>query len=67
MRQRNKSKYFARNQVFIAIRNKKLKKLPCSICGDMKTQAHHTDYNKPLDVTWLCFKHHREAHGQIID
>ena len=37
---------------------------PCEVCGDVKAEAHHDDYSKPLDVRWLCFTHHREAHGQ---
>lgn len=28
-------------------------------------QAHHEDYSKPIDVMWLCFRHHRERHGQL--
>lgn len=44
-----------------------LTKKPCEICGDPETEAHHDDYSKPLDVRWLCFKHHREeAHGQTV-
>lgn len=35
---------------------------PCIICGDIKSQAHHEDYNKPLEVIWLCDKHHKELH-----
>lgn len=30
-------------------------------CG--KPQGHHPDYSRPLDVVWLCAKHHREAHA----
>lgn len=35
---------------------------PCEVCGAEKADAHHDDYNKPLDVRWLCPTHHREWH-----
>lgn len=45
-----------------AVRRGKLVKLPCEVCGAEKSEAHHVDYNKPLDVRWLCRKHHADAH-----
>ncbi len=39
-----------------------LKILPCEVCGSEKVHAHHPDYNKPLDVMWLCSIHHKEWH-----
>ena len=51
--------------VLNAIRDGKMERLSCEVCG-AKAQAHHDDYSKPLDVRWLCFKHHREHHGQIV-
>ena len=56
----------AYNKVRRAIKNGSLVRLPCLICGDPRSQAHHRDYSRPLDVEWLCFKHHREAHGQVV-
>lgn len=45
-----------------AIKTGKLKRLPCE-CGNPKTEAHHKDYSKPMDVLWLCkpchWKHHK--------
>lgn len=43
---------------------------PCEVCGIFgkdengirRVDAHHCDYNKPLDITWLCKKHHIEWH-----
>jgi hypothetical protein len=38
---------------------------PCEVCGNPKTVGHHHDYAKPLDVTWLCQKHHRQEHARL--
>jgi len=38
-------------------------KQPCSICGEIKSESHHEDYSKPLDVIWLCRAHHAEHHA----
>jgi hypothetical protein len=56
----------ARYAVRNAIRNGRLIRLPCEKCGNKKSEAHHDDYRKKLDVRWLCFRHHREAHGQKV-
>lgn len=48
-----------------AIRNGSLKRQGCSICG-IKAHAHHEDYSKPLDILWLCHKHHMEHHHKMI-
>jgi len=33
-------------------------------CGDSETVGHHPDYDKPLEVIWLCRGHHMRAHGR---
>jgi hypothetical protein len=60
---RHPEKKRAREIVSNAIQNKKIKKYPCEICGQTeKIQAHHEDYTKPLEIIWLCAKHHNEYH-----
>lgn len=38
----------------------------CSFCGNItlsrKLHAHHHDYTKPIDVTWLCAQCHSDRH-----
>lgn len=50
-----------------AIRSGLLTRQSCGICGAYKTEAHHEDYSKPLDVVWLCKKHHMARHVEIND
>lgn len=64
-REREPIKYKARTAVSNAIRDKKLFKQPCQECGNIKSQAHHEDYTKPLEVVWLCFICHRQEHNQL--
>jgi hypothetical protein len=40
----------------------KLTKKPCEVCGSELVEMHHEDYSKPLEVRWLCRKHHLELH-----
>jgi len=35
----------------------------CEACESICTpQGHHADYSKPLDVEWLCHRHHAARH-----
>jgi hypothetical protein len=61
-REKHTDRYFAHQVFSNAIKDGKVEKLPCFICGDNKVEGHHPDYSRPLDVVWLCNKHHREAH-----
>ena len=46
-----------------AIRNGKLFKEQCDVCGTTENvEAHHEDYAKPLNVRWLCSAHHKQWH-----
>ena len=55
----------AHNAVARAIAKKQLIQQPCSVCGILQSEAHHPDYDAPLEVVWLCRKHHSELHNQI--
>jgi len=59
---RNPEKHNAHNIVNRALRSKKLIKTPCVVCGNLRSEAHHEDYSKPLEVIWLCRTHHAERH-----
>jgi len=48
------------------LRRGKLEKQPCQVCGSEDSQKHHEDYSKPLDVVWLCRKHHLELHRKSV-
>lgn len=47
-----------------AIRDGKILKQPCEVCGGAKVVAHHDDYDKPLEVRWLCQAHHTQWHKE---
>ena len=68
-RLRNPEKYKARTAVNNAVRDKRIVKKPCEVCGEVNVQAHHGDYSQPLTVRWLCRKCHWTEHNptrQII-
>ncbi len=54
-------RYRAHNVVYVAVRRGELKPKPCEVCGVVKVESHHEDYERPLEVKWLCKKHHVEA------
>ncbi len=60
----NPGKSRARWAVNNAIRDGRLFRRPCEVCGASAAEAHHDDYAKPLDVRWLCKKHHHEHHSR---
>lgn len=46
------------------LKNGNLLKQPCEVCGRTDyVEAHHADYNKPLEINWLCIDHHNERDG----
>jgi hypothetical protein len=59
-------KVAARNAVNKAVLAGLIEKKKCEVGIDCRgrIEAHHDDYTKPLEVRWLCKKHHGEVHTQ---
>jgi ribosomal protein S27AE len=55
----------AHNAVAWAIKKGSLLRSPCVRCGDSKSVAHHEDYDKPLEVMWLCQPCHKQRHKEL--
>lgn len=55
----------ARSSVQGRIKRGTLTRRPCEVCGEQKTEAHHEDYAKPLEIRWLCRKHHLAVHKAL--
>ena len=63
-RKRNPKKYKAHGKVAYEVRIGNLTRKPCEVCGEQKAVAHHDDYDKALDVRWLCQSHHKQWHAE---
>ncbi len=48
-----------------ALRLGHLQRKPCEVCGSPDSEKHHDDYDKPLEVRWLCRKHHLAIEGKV--
>ena len=62
---RHPERHAAKVSVMIAVRDGRLVRQPCEVCGKSKVHAHHDDYREPLQVMWLCPYHHGERHRLI--
>ena len=70
--QRSYSKRFpekikAGKKIEYAIKTNKIIRKPCLICGLEKSEGHHPDYSKPLEVVWLCRRHHLNVHNKKLE
>lgn len=63
----NKKKSNARSKISDHIRRGLIKKeTNCSLCKSTNNiEKHHPDYNKPLEVIWLCRDCHVELHKDL--
>lgn len=62
-RLKNPEGYKAHTAIGNAIRDGKIARMPCEVCGNKMSHAHHDDYSKPFDVKWLCALHHHRLHA----
>lgn len=60
-----KLKANARSYAKVYLSRGKIEKGLCITCGDSNVEMHHSDYNKPIDITWLCRKCHLNHHMNI--
>ena len=58
----NRIKQLCRLRTSLMVKKGEIIILLCQICGELKVEAHHDNYNKPTNVMWLCVKHHKELH-----
>ena len=65
-RNEDKRRSYCHSVVARAIKNGELIRQPCIRCGAEKSLAHHDDYDKPLDVMWLCQPCHKQRHKELL-
>jgi len=66
-RTEDKRRVACHNAVARAIKAGKLVPEPCVRCQSEKSLAHHEDYDKPLDVMWLCQPCHSQRHKELLN
>ena len=61
---RNREKYLAHRALAYLVKHNKITKPDaCEKCGTKgRVEGHHADYNKPLDVEFLCRACHMKQH-----
>lgn len=56
----------AHNKLAAAIKSGRVSPQLCFVCG-AEAQAHHSDYENAIGVTWLCPQHHSQLHREFRD
>lgn len=63
----NRKKYLARQTLNNRIREGVIERGVCEVSKCKLTgHAHHDNYDKPLEVRWLCRRHHEDLHHNLI-
>lgn len=60
-----RKKSLCRMETYRLIKSGKIKTENCSVCNSKDSQSHHTDYESPYHIIWLCIKHHAELHTEL--
>lgn len=55
----------ARRLLIAAINTGRVERKPCEKCGNPKSEGHHPDYSKALEVVWLCHADHAVEHARL--
>ena len=64
---KNPKGYQAHYQLTNAVRDGRVIKEPCEVCGSVDhIHGHHDNYDEPLNVRWLCAKHHHRHHAKLL-
>ena len=61
-RRANMAKYTAHLAVQRALLSGTLQRQGCEVYGSDAVDAHHERYDEPLNVRWLCRRHHVRLH-----
>ena len=56
----------AHSAVSRAIKRGEIIRSSCIRCSNEKSLAHHEDYDKPLEVVWLCQPCHKQRHKELL-
>lgn len=64
-RHEDKRRSACHSAVARALKSGKLIRLSCSRCNEVKSLAHHENYDEPLNVVWLCQPCHKERHKEL--
>ena len=64
-READRRRSAAHSAVARAIKSGLLVRQPCQECGEPKSVAHHEDYDRKLDVMWLCQPCHVQRHQRL--
>lgn len=60
--EKNRTRYATRIAIGLGV----ILPTPCEVCGENHVDTHHNNYADPFDVNFLCRKHHREHHRDLV-